>query len=185
MDDYGPSDVRAGDVLYEEPGDTNDDEDDLSNVEIADILYTRDWTSISTDDDADAFVVDLLQHATPNERAYISNIYLGKWNGSNALKIIRDKIVAMRTYLADLEARAQEFRADLSDSDVRDTFLQNLNVPPVITNQMIRFMEEFYDFQPRGVKGNLVLHGWGSPGQRIRGAFTAARLFSDRGEAAG
>jgi len=145
MDDYGPSDVRAGDVLYEEPGDTNDDEDDLSNVEIADILYTRDWTSISTDDDADAFVVDLLQHATPNERAYISNIYLGKWNGSNALKIIRDKIVAMRTYLADLEARAQEFRADLSDSDVRDTFLQNLNVPPVITNQMIRFMEEFYE----------------------------------------
>lgn len=141
-DDYGPSDLRRGDVLYESDAES---EDGLTNVELADMLYTRDWTSIKTDEDADAFVTDLLQHATPNERAYISNIYLGKWNGGNALKIIADKIVAMKEYLSEMEADAQAHRSRLSQTDVDDTFLKNLYVPPVVTNKMLQFMEEFYD----------------------------------------
>lgn len=161
MDESDALELPPGEVVYEEPDehDYNDESDDgyrdgsyvapeeLSAVDIADLLYTRDWTEIETDAEATAFVTDVLQHATANEREYISNIYHGRSNAVARLKVIADRITALKEYLADIEAGVDVYRQDLRTDDIADTFYDR--VPEArpeaqAMNELLGFMESWY-----------------------------------------
>lgn len=115
--------------------DSDYDSDDLlepTPTDIANELYTRDWTEVDTDAKADAFVANLLKDASLNEREYIRNIHVGANNRGAAVRIIEDKIRELETYLSELDEESDEYRASLSAADVDDTFLDRLVAVPLL-----------------------------------------------------
>lgn len=96
-------------------------EEDLTDIEIADLLYTRDWTSVDTPEKADAFVAMLLKDASENELLYISNIYHGKDNTETARNIIQDRIDDIDKLLNE-----QQLPQPLSADDITDTWVSQI-----------------------------------------------------------
>jgi hypothetical protein len=121
--------LRKGRIEYVEPRrrSTSVQDEEDTDVSLADHIYTREWTSVSSDAMAYAFVARLLKDATPNEELYIANIYFGRDNTGTAKAIIDDKIRDVEARLREIdESRATElgpYERSLGTRDAEDAHL--------------------------------------------------------------
>ena len=88
-------------------GDITQDDDG----EAADYLFTREISQIRTAADATAFVNKLWVTLSTNEQRHVLDVYHGRCTAVSSMRIIQDKVNAVRDYLAGLE-RAREAEAD-------------------------------------------------------------------------
>lgn len=81
------------------------DRNDHESVQMSDYLFTREWSSVRTVDQAEAFLAKLLPMTTENEREYIYDVYRGARASEYAVRVLEERAAEIE---ADIEVMLAE-----------------------------------------------------------------------------
>ena len=103
--------------------------DDLEPSEMADLIYTSEWSRIETDAQAEDFLIPLWKRLSLNEKRFVYDLYHGRATIAAEVAMLEDMVagidaeIAARTAELDSEREAAvaEYREALGDTDIEAT----------------------------------------------------------------
>jgi hypothetical protein len=126
-------DGESGFWLKEGPFDARDyeplEEDDLAPSEMADLIYTSEWSRIETDAQADEFLTPLWKRLSATEKRFVYELYHGRDTVETEVQMIQDmtydidaEITALTALMeSEREAEVAEYRISIGDTDNDET----------------------------------------------------------------
>jgi hypothetical protein len=109
--------------------------DDLEPSEMADMIYTSEWSRIETEAQAEDFLIPLWKRLSLNEKRFVYELYHGRDTTAAEIAMLEDMVVdidaQIAARIADLdserESEVAEYKEALGDTDIDETPFQTLD----------------------------------------------------------